>query len=643
MRILVMEDDPGLAQLIQRRLEGVGYAVDLAHDGTEGLAMAAAGSYDLVTVDQSMPGLDGLEVIRRLAERRPPPPLVMITGKGNEQTAVEAMKQGARDYIVKDTGGLFLARLPSVIERVLHEKRLAEGKELAENALRDLSSRYKAILAAIPDIIMEVDGNKVYTWANPAGVAFFGDDALGKEAAYYFEGEQQTYQTVRPLFEGDENVIYVESWQRRKDGQKRLLAWWCRVLKDADGNVTGAISTARDLTEQRRAEEERRKLETQMQQAQKLESLGVLAGGIAHDFNNLLTGILGYAELALHDLSPASPACDSIREIIRTTTHAAELSRQMLAYSGKGRFVIGPLNLNEVVREMSHLLKVSLSKKAVLNLRLADNLPAVEADATQVRQVIMNLITNASEALGDRSGFISISTGAMSCDRPYLAKTWLDEQLPEGVYVYLEVSDTGCGMDEETQKKIFDPFFTTKFQGRGLGLAAALGIVRGHKGAIRLYSEPGRGTTFKILLPALDQPAAGLAKEPSEVERWRGSGTILVVDDEDTVRTVGRLLLQKAGFSVLTASDGREALERFRDHKSAIVCVLLDLTMPHMDGEETFRELRRIKEDVRVILSSGYNEQEIVGRFVEKGLAGFIQKPYKASTLLAKLKALLEE
>ena len=279
------------------------------------------------------------------------------------------------------------------------------------------------------------------------------------------------------------------------------------------------------------------------------------------------------------------------------------------------------------------MLEVSISKKAVLKWNLSEPLPAIEADATQLRQVVMNLIINASEAIGDRSGIISISTGAMECDRCYLAETYLDEQLPEGLYVYLEVADTGCGMTEEVKAKLFDPFFTTKFTGRGLGMSAVLGIVRGHRGCIKVYTELGRGTTFKVLFPAVPGSVEGVESVVADKAEWRGEGLVLLVDDEETVRSVAKRMLEHMGFQVITAADGRQGVEIFRSRAAEIVCVLLDLAMPHMDGEQAYRELRRIKPDVRVLMSSGYNEQEVTQQFVGKGLAGFIQKPYRFAAL----------
>jgi len=412
-------------------------------------------------------------------------------------------------------------------------------------------------------------------------------------------------------------------------------------LLDNDQNVIGLVCFVVDITSRKRAENQRLALERQIQHSQKLESLGVLAGGIAHDFNNLLMAVTGNADLALDKLSPMAPARDNILEIERTAKRAADLAKQMLAYSGRGKFVIEPIGICKLVEEMGHLLEVSISKKAVLKHNFSANIPTFNGDPTQIRQIVMNMITNASEAIGDRSGVISLSTGAMDCDRDYLDGLYdimpidLDEQLPEGMYTYFEVADTGVGIDRGDIGKIFDPFFTTKFTGRGLGMSAVLGIVRSHHGAIKVYSEVGKGTTFKVLFPANTQVLEsdlGAANENGQTQ-WRGEGTVLIADDEDTVCSVGKQMLEHMGFKVLAATDGREAVEMYSDHASDIVCVLLDLTMPHMDGTEAFREMRRINPDVTVILCSGYSEQDATESFTGKGLAGFLQKPYSMSEL----------
>jgi PAS domain S-box-containing protein len=426
-----------------------------------------------------------------------------------------------------------------------------------------------------------------------------------------------------------QSILNIESRHRTKDGRLIPVEIGLRIFGFEE--VEYLLAAARDLTERRQFEAERLHLEQQLLHAQKLESLGVLAGGIAHDFNNILMAILGNAELALMRINKESPGVDNLHKIEESAARAADLAKQMLAYSGKGKFVVEQINLNRLLEDMMHMLDVSISKKAVLRLNLIPLLPTVEADATQIRQIVMNLVINGSEAIGDKTGVIAITTGCMECDKKYLKDVWLDENIGAGLYVYLEVADTGCGMSNETLSKIFDPFFTTKFTGRGLGMAAVMGIVRSHKGAIKVYSELNKGTSFKILLPASGKPV-DIINYDSKANDWKGSGMVLLVDDEETVRGICKEMLQELGFTTITANDGREAVEVFKN-TPGIALVILDLTMPHMDGEQCFRELRQLNPDVKVIMSSGFSENEVTQKFAGKGLAGFVQKPYRLSEL----------
>jgi two-component system, cell cycle sensor histidine kinase and response regulator CckA len=416
-----------------------------------------------------------------------------------------------------------------------------------------------------------------------------------------------------------------------------------RVLA-GNGELEHILISFFDITDRKESEETRRNLESQVQHRQKLESLGVLAGGIAHDFNNLLMTILGNADLALEDLSPVSPVRPNIQEIEGAARRAADLAKQMLAYSGRGAFEVAQLDLNELVGEMAYLLESSISKKTILKTRLDADLPAINADAAQVQQVVMNLITNASEAIGDNDpGVVTVSADVLECTREYLATSYLDEKQPEGRYVAMDVADTGCGMDAATKSTLFDPFFTTKFTGRGLGLAAVLGIVRGHGGAIMVDSELGRGTTFRVLFPAgtEDRKMPSAAGDLRKREDWRGAGTVLVVDDEDTVRRVAVKMVARLGFNVLLAADGQECVDVFTEHSETITCVILDLTMPRMDGGEACLAIQEVRDDVPVILSSGYEESEISARFDGYGMAGFLKKPYQLTELRRVLQAVL--
>jgi signal transduction histidine kinase/CheY-like chemotaxis protein len=423
----------------------------------------------------------------------------------------------------------------------------------------------------------------------------------------------------------------VASGEQELENLRREIARLQQRVKELEAELAAGGSEA----------VERKQLQEQMLHAQKLESLGVLAGGIAHDFNNLLCGMLGSADLALFDLEPAHPARDSLEMVRDTAQRATELCRQMLAYSGKGRFEVEPLDVSRLIGDMAQLLRVSVAKKASLRLELQPDLPTVAADPTQLRQILLNLVVNASDSLGGGSGSITVATGATQCDRGYLRSAYLNEDLPEGRYVFIEVADTGCGMDEETRLRIFDPFFTTKFIGRGLGLAATLGIVRGHNGTVKVYSEPRVGTTFKVLLPAIT-PSAVRSRSTAVAAQWRGHGVVLLVDDERTVRTIGAKMLERLGFEVLLAEDGLVGVEKYRDHAGRIDVVILDMTMPGLSGEEAFGELRKIRSDVRVLLTSGYNEQEATNRFIGKGLAGFLQKPFQLTTLREKLCQILD-
>ncbi len=499
----------------------------------------------------------------------------------------------------------------------------------AEEALRESDDRFQNYIMNAPHAIFVCDETGHYVDVNPAACSMTGftasellnmsiPDLLPSES---LEWATNSFQQIQ-----DTGRTSGEAAFRKKSGE---ICHWS--LSGVRLSPTRFIAFVNDITDRKKEEEERARLEKQVLHTQKLESLGVLAGGIAHDFNNILMSIIGNADLALMRINPSSPAVENLRRIEQASARAADLAKQMLAYSGKGKFVIESINLNILLEEMLHMLEVSISKKVILRFNYASILPSVEADATQMRQIIMNLVINASEAIGEKSGVIAITTGCMDCDKNYLKDVWLNENIKEGLYIYLEIADTGCGMDKETLAKLFDPFFTTKFTGRGLGMAAVLGIVRGHNGAIKVYSELNKGTSFKILLPASDRPAE-IFNDSSQYDEWQGSGKVLLVDDEETVRGIGKEMLQELGFTAVTANDGREAVAIFKCDPE-ISFVILDLTMPHMDGEQCFRELKLIDPGAKVIMSSGYNEQEVTQKFAGKGLAGFIQKPYKLSVL----------
>ena len=515
-------------------------------------------------------------------------------------------------------------------------------RKRSEEALRESENKFRALAETTTAAIFMFQGAQML-YANPAAEQITGyshDEILHMTFWDVIHPDFRDLVKERGLAR-QEHADVPARWEvklRTKAGEARWVDYVGTPFEYS--GRPAVLGTAVDITERRQAEDERRNLEAQVRHAQKLESLGVLAGGIAHDFNNLLTGILGSASLAIMKIPDDSPAKEQLQRILTASEKAAELTNQMLAYAGKGRFVVGPVDLNQLVQEVIALVRTSISKKTKLRESFAENLPNIEADKTQLHQVLMNLITNASEALDGNEGDVLIRTGALEA-----RSNTEGPEGPEGgkpvAQVFLEVSDTGAGMDVDTKDKIFDPFFTTKFTGRGLGLAAVQGIVRAHGGTIRVDSKPHRGTTFTVLFPASSRRRPPILEDVESPRVFGGTGTILVIDDEEIVRTVARGALEETGYSVVLASDGHEAIEIFGERSDEIDAVLLDLSMPRMSGEETLTELRSVRPQVRVVLTSGHSEQEIAEKFAGKGLAGFVQKPFRASELVDKIHAAL--
>ncbi|MDE3244951.1 MAG: PAS domain S-box protein [Acidobacteriota bacterium] len=425
---------------------------------------------------------------------------------------------------------------------------------------------------------------------------------------------------------------------RHKDGRTIYADFIARAVT-LGGKVYG-LGTAFDITDRVVDTENRLRLERQILEAQKLESLGLLAGGIAHDFNNLLTVILGNASILVEEAPPRSLLQACAATVVETCHRASDLTRQMLAYSGKGRFVMEPTDLNACVTGITSLMDSALPKLITLRHDLGQNLPGIHADRSQLQQVVLNLVTNAGESMGGRGGSILVRTGFQRLEEADVTGSYKGQDLAPGPYVCLDVTDSGSGMDEATQAHIFEPFFTTKGSGRGLGLAAIQGIVRGHKGGIWIYSAPGKGTTFRVLFPALDAPVAAAVERAGPLDDWRGSGLVLVVDDEESIRIMAATALQRVGFDVLQAGNGREGIDVFRSHARQLRAVLLDLVMPVMGGEAALEEMLRIAPGVPVILSSGYEgDSRISGAASGRP---FLQKPYTVTELVEKVRGAVQ-
>ncbi len=539
---------------------------------------------------------------------------------------------------MKHFAAIVLALL-CVVLSYLYNRQLRRGIQKRTAELEAVSSEYKDILDHMQDAYYRTNLQGIITWVSLACQRQMGyerHELIGKQLStlYYEKGGRQKF--LQALQTSGGNLQNYEVCLKHKDGSRLWSEVNSQFFYDKQGNIAGVEGNVRNINERKRAERESRDLADQLQQAQKMESIGVLAGGIAHDFNNLLVGVMGNAELALLDnrQDGLRPYLD---RIFKSASHGADLVRQMLAYSGQGNISMGAQNFNLLIRDVSELLATVIGKQITLEQVLLNDLPDVYGDKNQLTQLIMNLMTNASEAMQGKPGSIILRTGVSHLDAADFHAMYMAGELEAGDFAWLEVKDTGCGMDAGTIARIFDPFFTTKESGSGLGLAALLGIVRSHCGTLSVESEPGAGACFKVFFPSLGGffTRDDVLQHSSELQLHAGlQGLVLVVDDEAAVRDVATRLLEREGIRVLTACDGRQAVDVFRQHADDITLVLMDLTMPDMDGEQAFHAIRAIRSDAVVMLSSGFSESEAAQRLYRHGLTGFIQKPYKRDVLL---------
>ncbi len=462
------------------------------------------------------------------------------------------------------------------------------------------------------------------------------DNVSAKWQQYIHEDDfKSSARAIMDLINGKKES-YVDQYRLKlTDGSYRWIFSRGKIVeRDTYGKPIRIAGSITDITEQKEAETRRLALEYQMLQAQKLESLGLLAGGIAHDFNNLLTAILGNADMLLYELPDHLPVQQKLIDIRKAARRASELTRQMLAYSGKSTFTTEVIDLNSLIDELSSLFDISISKKVKISYELDEKIPCITGDPAQISQILMNLVLNASEAI-ENNGEVRISTSLKECSTAEINSLTLSSNMLPGTYLILEVSDNGSGIPQDKIKQIFDPFYTTKFTGRGLGLAAVSGIIRSHNAGLLAQSTIDEGTTFRIYFqPTQDQPSVQCVEEKKPVDRQKKHVTVLVADDESYIRSLTSRMLKTAGFDVLLAENGIDAIRTFRENIDTVRCIILDLTMPEMDGHEALIELRKINNKLPIIISSGYSEVDITSQFEGENISGFLQKPYQFDELL---------
>ncbi|MBV9999089.1 MAG: response regulator [Verrucomicrobia bacterium] len=640
--ILIVEDESLVAIHLEDRLTKIGYEVcGVSDSAAEAVAIALAQTPDLVLMDIHLhgerDGIDAAAEIRKIADV----PIIFVTAHADDATLKRAGITEPFGYVLKPFDE---RELKATIEIALYRKR-------TEQRLRKVEQWLSATLGSMGDGVIATDAYGQIKFINAIGEAITGwsrELALGRHFYDVFvvekgaEGPPVTDLLERATVDGLAIALEEGHCLRTREGRHVALDDSIAPIRERDGTLTGYVTVFRDATARKEAQEERLRLEEKMREALRLESLGQVASGVAHDFNNLLVAVTLNTSLARTLVREGTPMAELLDEIKTAASRAARLCNQMLAYAGGGSLVMRALNLNSFVREAAPLLKVVIQNHATLALNLEESLPPILADGAELYQMVMNLVLNASEALGEGSGCLSIGTRRFRADQSFLAECRLNSELSEGEYVLLEVSDPGHGMSPETLTRIFDPFFTTKFTGRGLGLSAVLGIVRAHGGAIHVESTPGQGTTFRILFPrASSPPVVGTARAVNM--SWKTSGRALLIDDEPIVRLAATHALRHCGFEVETAENGRQAIQKLLERAGGYRVVLLDLTMPELHGDYVLKVIRTHFPRLPVVIMSGYTERKVKPLYEEDSGTVFMQKPFSLEKLVEKLTLLLGE
>ena len=645
-RVLVVEDDAGLRNLILRALGKVGMEAVGAASGAEAIERLSADPAQVLLLDQKLPDMSGREIVTSLAGRGVHVYFVMMTGQGDERLAVDMMRLGAADYMLKDTD--LIDRLPGVMDRVFRGIETERSLHVAEEALRESEQRFRSLFQNVPSVAVQgyaLDGTVRY-W-NHASELLYGfseQEAIGRNLLDLIipaEMRTQVEESLRTMAETRSPIPSEEVQLVRKDGEK-VEVESSHVVVQIPGRDPELFCIDVDLTGRKRAEEARESLQNQLNQAQKMESVGRLAGGVAHDFNNMLGVILGFTELSLDSVPPGHPLHDGLMEIRKAAERSADLTRQLLAFARKQTITPKVLDLNETVEGMLKMLRRLIGENITLTWRPCREVTLLKVDPSQIDQILVNLCVNSCDAI-EGNGEVHIETSVVSFGKDVCAQ---HAGFLPGDFVCMQVGDTGCGMDSETMKYIFEPFFTTKKvgEGTGLGLATVYGIVRQNNGFLDVDSEKGRGTTFRIYLPR-HVPAAVPAAPRPEVQPTPASGhaTVLLVEDDAALLNMTRAMLVRQGYTVLPASTTAEALQLAKQHPGEIHLLMTDIVMPDMNGRDLAKTLMPIRPHLKRLFMSGYTAEVIAHHGVLDEGVRFIQKPFSMKDLVAKLRDVLEE
>ena len=644
-KILIVDDEPRIRDSLKLLLDEQGYDVYTVSSGQEAKDILSVYQFDLALLDMVIPDMNGHQLMEYIYETSPGTMVVIITGHASLDSAIGALRRGAYDYLRKP---FEFEELLKTVQNALDQKKLKSEKEIINGKLTLSEERYRYLVQNSPDIIYTLDENGNFTFVSQAVKRLLGYDAdqlIGKhystiihdedlERAQWVFNERRT--GARAATGVQLRLKATEGYEAFRACDVRHLAielkatgMYDKPVLEPDKTYLGTHGVIRDISD-------RKRLEAQLQQVQKMEAVGTLAGGIAHDFNNLLMGIQGYTSLILLKIDSKHPHYEKLKSIEQYIESGAELTKQLLGFARGGKYDVKAVDLNELVQKTATMFGRT-KKEVVISTKFGEDLWSVEVDQGQIEQVLLNLFVNAWQAMPG-GGDLKLETKNVALDvsavSPY--------GLPPGSYVEVRVSDSGLGMDENTRRRIFEPFFTTKEMGRGtgLGLASAYGIIKNHNGIIDVESKVGEGTTFTIYLPESKKMVRKEAGQEGII--LRGPETVLLVDDEDMIIEVGAEILEALGYKVLTARSGPEALEVFKTNKGQVDIVVLDMIMPGMGGGDAYDQLREIEPNVKVLLSTGYSLRGEASEILKRGCNGFIQKPFNIKMLSQKLREILD-